>query len=306
MKHKIEGQFAPRPRDLLQSKAWAAVSVHVRRLVEFLELEHLRHGGQENGLLMSPRRQLRAFGIHSRSISAAIEDGVKLGLIDVCRGSRRRPSLYTLTWLHLHDGTPPNNRFTECDAAAEAMIAAAKQAKRRFSSWQTERPSRSAYGYANGTQNFKHANGTQSWMPNGVQNAANEHANGTQQSKNQGHANGTHYLEEALPGMDQDKNRTLEDTAVPEALPGKGAVPETRPGKGVGHIAASASTSPSNDDLGEISQRALDPNRLCRWYVTNNFGYRLCGEPVIPGTELCAIHALQVSAREHNYRRQAC
>src|SRR5438046_2731004 len=105
MKQKIEGQFAPRPRVLLESRAWSAAGNHVRRLVDFLELEHLRHGGQENGKLKAPRRQLWAFGIHPRSISPAIADGIRLGLIDVCRGSRRRPSTYTLTWLHLHDGT---------------------------------------------------------------------------------------------------------------------------------------------------------------------------------------------------------
>ena len=294
MKYKIQGQFAPRPRELLESRAWAVASVHARRLVEFLELEHLRHGGQENGLLAAPRQQLRAVGIHPRSISAAIEDGVKLGLVDVCRGSRRRPSLYTLTWLHLHDGTPPTNRFTECDAAAEAMIAAAKQAKRRSSSWLAGQPHRSANGYTNGSQNFRHANGTQRWVPNGTQSASSGHANGTQQADIQGDANGTHYIEKALPEAGQDKDRTI----------GSGAVAEANPGKGARHTATSPGASPGNDNLGEITETALDPNRLCRSYVTNSFGYRLCGEAVLSGTEYCAAHALPVSAREHENRQQ--
>ena len=295
MKYKIPGQFAPRPRELLESRAWAATSIHVRRLIEFLEIEHLRHGGQENGLLKAPRPQLCAFGLHRRSISAAIEEGIRLGLINVCRGSRRQPSRYSLTWLPLHDGSPPSNRFTECAAAADAIVQAAKHAKRRSSSWRAGQPSRGPNGYTRGTQNVGHANGTQAWVPNGTQSAPNGHANGTQTAKNHGHANGTHYLEEALPGAGQDKNRTM----------GGSAVAASEADDGAEHAAASPSASPGNDNLGEIAETALGPNRLCRWYVTNNFGYRLCGEPVIPGTEHCAIHALQVSAREHSYGQQA-
>jgi hypothetical protein len=139
--NKINGQFVPMTETLLSSKAWRAANVHdhVRRLVDFLIIEHLRHGGQENGKLKAPRRQLRNYEagarIPARFVSDIIDEVVALGLVDVYRGSRRRASTYGLTWLPLFDGTPPSNRFTECDAAADAIIEAAKQAKRRSTSW---------------------------------------------------------------------------------------------------------------------------------------------------------------------------
>ena len=144
MKHKIEGQFVPLTEKLLDSKAWAAAGTHVRRLIDFLMIEHLRHGGQENGKLKAPWRQLCDFGtgarIPERFLADTIEEAIALGLVDAQRGSRRLASTYALTWLHLHDGTPPSNRFTECDVVAEAVIAAAKEAKRRSTSWRRVAP----------------------------------------------------------------------------------------------------------------------------------------------------------------------
>jgi hypothetical protein len=63
-----------------------------------------------------------------------IEKAIALGIADIRRGDRRRASTYSLTWLPLYDDTPPTNRFTECDAAADAIIKAAKEAKRRSTS----------------------------------------------------------------------------------------------------------------------------------------------------------------------------
>src|SRR5436309_13684760 len=105
MTQKIEGQFVPETRELLASKAWSAAGIHVRRLIDFLKLEHLRHAGKENGRLTAPRRQLRDYKtgirIPARSVSDIIEEAVNLGLIDAHRGSRRRASTYALTWLPL-------------------------------------------------------------------------------------------------------------------------------------------------------------------------------------------------------------
>jgi len=121
------------PLSLLTSLAWRSLSLNARRFVEFLMIEHMRHGGKANGKLLAPRRQLEQFGIGSHFISSAIEECEHIGLVNVRRGVGRRPSLYALTWLPLCDGSEPSNGFLRRDDAAQAIIAAKKVAKLRKS-----------------------------------------------------------------------------------------------------------------------------------------------------------------------------
>jgi len=121
------------PLSLLTSLAWRSLSLNARRFVEFLMIEHMRHGGKANGKLLAPRRQLEQFGIGSHFISSAIEECEHIGLVNVRRGVGRRPSLYALTWLPLCDGSEPSNGFLRRDDAAQAIIAAKKVSKLRKS-----------------------------------------------------------------------------------------------------------------------------------------------------------------------------
>jgi hypothetical protein len=88
-------------RDLLRSASWQGLGINARRLVDFLLIEHMNHGGQANGFLLAPRRQLEEFGIGHRLITGAIEEARRAGLIDVKRGVGCRPSTFALTWLPL-------------------------------------------------------------------------------------------------------------------------------------------------------------------------------------------------------------
>lgn len=134
MINKTKGEaFIKLPLALLTSPAWKALGINARRFVESLMIEHMRHGGRRNSFLLAPRRQLVEIGIGEHFISGAIEEAEGLGLVDCKRGVGRRPSFYSLTWLTLADGTPPSNRFLECDPAAEAVSMARKAAKQRKS-----------------------------------------------------------------------------------------------------------------------------------------------------------------------------
>jgi hypothetical protein len=106
-----ERPYVPLPRSLLKSPAWRSLSINANRLILFLMIEHLDHGGQENGLLVAPRTQLAAFGMSKHCISAAITEAESLGLIDVIRGTGRAPNRYALTWLPLKGSTEPTNRW---------------------------------------------------------------------------------------------------------------------------------------------------------------------------------------------------
>ena len=92
--------FVKMPLALLESDAWRSLSINARRLIDFLMIEHMRHGGQQNGRLVAPRRQLCSFGINNGDrVTDAINEAEAAGLISVQRGNRRRPNTYALTWL---------------------------------------------------------------------------------------------------------------------------------------------------------------------------------------------------------------
>jgi hypothetical protein len=89
---------------LISSPAWRARSINCARLLEFLEIEHLRHGGNENGLLLAPYTQLIEFGVTRRLIAPTIREAERLGLVRVERGGKKgttvtEVSRYRLTYL---------------------------------------------------------------------------------------------------------------------------------------------------------------------------------------------------------------
>ncbi len=98
--------FIPHTPELLRSEAWRGRSIHLMRLLDFLELEHLAHAGKENGFLCATYAQLVAHGIARQYIKPATEEGVARGLLKIThqggyRGAGRLdPSRYQLTYLH--------------------------------------------------------------------------------------------------------------------------------------------------------------------------------------------------------------
>lgn len=89
--------------ELNVSPAWRARSINCVRLIEFLQKEHMAHGGKENGNLAAPYDQLQAWGIGRRLIRPTIEEAEALGLIAVRRGGKRNAvedhvSRYRLTF----------------------------------------------------------------------------------------------------------------------------------------------------------------------------------------------------------------
>jgi hypothetical protein len=98
-------------RELRVSDAWRSHGLCCRKLIDFLLLEHMNHGGKENGLLKAPYRQLEEFGIGKNQIGDAICEAHNLGLVDCHHGGMRVATTYALTWLPLHDGTKATNRW---------------------------------------------------------------------------------------------------------------------------------------------------------------------------------------------------
>jgi hypothetical protein len=110
MSSRVPGTPKGRPwiwitREILESGAWRSLSINARRFIDFLLIEHMKHGGRKNGQLLAPRRQLEQAGIGSHFVSAAIEETVSRGFVLVKRGRGRQPNIYAITWLPQSDGT---------------------------------------------------------------------------------------------------------------------------------------------------------------------------------------------------------
>ena len=88
----------------MAAPAWRSLSINGRRLIDFLLIEHMAHGGVENGNLAAPYAQLVTWGIGRRLISEAIGEVEERGLVRVQRGARKgvkfqETSRYRITFL---------------------------------------------------------------------------------------------------------------------------------------------------------------------------------------------------------------
>src|SRR5215207_11211757 len=103
--NQISGQFVAHSRELRESAAWRALPDNARRVLDRLELEHMRHGGAENGSLPCTYADFERAGIRRASVALAIRQCVVLGYVQVTtqgyRGAQgfRQPSLYRLTYI---------------------------------------------------------------------------------------------------------------------------------------------------------------------------------------------------------------
>src|SRR5260370_25325110 len=69
--------------ELIRSPAWRGASLALRRLLDFLELEHLRHERKMNGSLMALHEDLVKARIGKGQIRQTIAEGQRRGLIEV-------------------------------------------------------------------------------------------------------------------------------------------------------------------------------------------------------------------------------
>lgn len=134
-KWKIGEAFIHFPLSLLLSPGWKCLSSPARRFVDFLALEHLTHGGRENGRLYAPHAQLDGAGISSRDTKDAIDMAVAFGLVRITtQGARLNgrggASRYALTWLPTADGAPPTYDYKRITQAEVASLLSEFKAKR--------------------------------------------------------------------------------------------------------------------------------------------------------------------------------
>jgi hypothetical protein len=123
------------------SPAWLHRTHRAMLVTEFLEVEHMRHGGFENGNLLAPHRQLAHIGMRRETIADAIDENIARKLVVRTGGGvdpetgKRLPFRYRLTYLPTIDG-PPTNEWKRYKAAAPAKSPEkVEKAKRAAARW---------------------------------------------------------------------------------------------------------------------------------------------------------------------------
>ena len=103
---RIGEQFVSLRVSMLRSPAYRVLSLSARRVLDRIGIEHMAHGGAENGKLPVTYEHFAEYGIHKDSIAPAIRECVALGFLEITEPGRagnaefRRPALYRLTYLY--------------------------------------------------------------------------------------------------------------------------------------------------------------------------------------------------------------
>jgi len=107
----LSSPFVAHSHQLVESMAWRGLGRPGRKIINGLEAEHLRHGGQENGNLIVTYDHFEERGCRRRSIPGGLRDTERRGLVRAVRDGRdintgkRKPTIYRLTYLPWVDET---------------------------------------------------------------------------------------------------------------------------------------------------------------------------------------------------------
>lgn len=120
--------FVPHRLEMLRSPAWRAAPPQLHRMLDRIEVEHLSHGGLENGNLFIPYAQFEQCGISRRQIRSLCDLGEALGLIEVVKseeagnGLVRPPNAYRLTYVPSKSSKAPTDEWRSISAERAAAL----------------------------------------------------------------------------------------------------------------------------------------------------------------------------------------
>jgi hypothetical protein len=138
---------------MLESPAYRVLSLSARRVIDRIEIELARHGGNDNGRLPVTKEDFVAYGIHHDGVAPAIREAEALGFIRITERGRggnaehRQPHLFYLTFAHGRGSRaePPTHDWRKIKTVeeAEAIAKAARENKDpravQFAKWRVEK-----------------------------------------------------------------------------------------------------------------------------------------------------------------------
>jgi len=132
--------------EMLASPAWAALSNHARKVIDRVMVEHMAHGGRENGALPVTYDDLVKVGLRRNRIASAIAEAVALGFIDHQRGrpaggeAKGHAQVFRLTWMRSKDGESATNRWKPLDRSEADRRAALSRGSSADARYDAKRP----------------------------------------------------------------------------------------------------------------------------------------------------------------------
>jgi hypothetical protein len=106
-KGSIQGQFVAHRLEMVTSPAYRALSLSGHRVLARIEIEHMHHGGVENGKLPVTFDNFEAYGISEKSVAPALREVQALGFVRITERGRpsksdfgRHPNQFELTYLN--------------------------------------------------------------------------------------------------------------------------------------------------------------------------------------------------------------
>ena len=130
MKGARKNTFVMHSLEMRESPAWRHLPDKARRLLDRLEIEHMRHGNARNGELIVPYEKLEAAGLRRMNIARAIRQCEALGFLAVtergglARGGHKWSSKYRLTYVKgIGESPPPTDEWKKITSNNIAKIA---------------------------------------------------------------------------------------------------------------------------------------------------------------------------------------
>ena len=105
------------PCSLIESPAMRVLSQAAVRVMHRLEVEHMHHGGAENGRLIVTRDQFVGWGIERNAIAPAVRELAALGFVEItekgCAGNanQHKATQYRLTYVNSKNREQPTNEW---------------------------------------------------------------------------------------------------------------------------------------------------------------------------------------------------
>jgi hypothetical protein len=136
--NKIEGQFAPKLVEMLESPAHRILSLSALRVLDRILVEHAHHGGKDNGKLPVTYEHFVEYGIDRHAIAPAIRELSALGFIEITERGRpsagefRNPNKFRVTFLYTVSAKPTHEwRKIDSVETARAVAQAARRASKK-------------------------------------------------------------------------------------------------------------------------------------------------------------------------------
>jgi hypothetical protein len=113
-------------RSMLESPALRVLSQAAIRVMHRIEIEHMHHGGAENGRLVVTYDQFEEYGVYCHAISPALRELVVLGFLEVtekgCGGNEnhRRANRFRLTYVNMKSREQPTHEWRHIATIDEA------------------------------------------------------------------------------------------------------------------------------------------------------------------------------------------